>query len=119
MRCLRTNPRASSRLKRVFFLLVFSVLPGGQLTAIHNPGEKKKSIHRSDVPHRRHRCSTSRGTPRLASMSAAADTFWPFLDARDDDDDDDGGTTNAGGGDFNGVGALDGPDALVRHGRCA
>lgn len=51
-------------------------------------------------------------------MSAAADTFWPFLDARDDDDDDDGGTTNAGGGDFNGVGALDGPDALVRHGRC-
>ena len=55
-------------------------------------------------------------------MSAAADTFWPFLDARDDDDDDDGGTTNAGGGDFNGVGgALDGPDALVRERamRCA
>ena len=52
-------------------------------------------------------------------MSAAADTFWPFLDARDDDDDD-GGTTNAGGGDFN-VGALDGPDALVRERamRCA
>ena len=52
-----------------------------------------------------------------SSMSAAADTFWPFLDARDDDDDDDDGTINnaGGGGDFtNGVGSLDGPDALVR-----
>jgi len=43
-------------------------------------------------------------------MSPAADTFWPFLDARDDDDDDGG----AGGGDL-GVGSLDGPDARVRR----
>ena len=46
---------------------------------------------------------------RLASMSPAADTFWPFLDARDDDD-----YGGAGGGDF-GVGSLDGHDALVRE----
>ena len=37
--CLRTNSSASSRLRRVFLPRVFSFLPGGQLTALHNLGD--------------------------------------------------------------------------------